>query len=108
MVWPWPAVLIAAGMSTPFLHCFPSALLPSLCPSGKAHGLKVTQLFPEEGNLGLVLPTSLSKWTMDKVRQEGVTVLPGTTVSQVVLSEEEGKVVASLSDGNEVGAYCMC
>ena len=61
----------------------------------------MTQLFPEEGNLGLVLPTSLCKWTMDKVRQEGVTVLPGTTVAKVSLSEE-GKVLAALSDGSEV------
>ena len=62
----------------------------------------MTQLFPEEGNLGLILPTSLCKWTTDKVRQEGVTVLPGTTVAKISLSEEESKVVASLSNGNEV------
>lgn len=69
--------------------------------TGKSRELKVTQMFPEEGNLGLVLPTSLCKWTMDKVRQEGVTVLPGTTVATVALSEE-GKVFATLSDGTEV------
>ena len=61
----------------------------------------MTQIFPEEGNLGLVLPTNLCKWTTDKVRQEGVTVVPGTTVAKVTLSEA-GKVVATLSNGNEV------
>lgn len=69
--------------------------------TGKSRGLKVTQLFPEEGNLGLVLPTSLCKWTTDMVREEGVTVLPETTVSKLGLSEE-GKVTAELSDGSEV------
>ncbi len=64
--------------------------------------MQVTQLFPEEGNLGLVLPTSLCKWTTDKVRLEGVTVLPNTTVSKVAMAEEGEKIVASLSDGSEV------
>ncbi len=71
------------------------------CVTGKSRELKVTQLFPEEGNLGLILPTSLCKWTTDKVRQEGVTVQPGTTVASLSLSEE-GKVLATLSDGSEV------
>lgn len=78
-------------------------LFPSLI-EGKSHGLKVTQLFPEDGNLGLVLPTSLCKWTTDKVRQEGVAVFPGNTVSKVALSEE-GRVEATLSNGTEVCTY---
>ena len=68
---------------------------------GKARGLQVTQLFPEEGNLGLVLPTHLCKWTTGKVRQEGVNVLPGTSVSKVTLSEDN-KVKTTLTDGSEV------
>lgn len=83
-------------------------------PPGKPRSLKVTQLFPEEGNLGLVLPTSLCKWTTDMVRKEGVTVLPGTTVAKVALAED-GKVEAVLSDGSEaswggrseVSEYCL-
>lgn len=67
---------------------------------GKSQALKVTQLFPEEGNLGLVLPTSLCKWTTDMVRREGVTVLPGTTVAKIALAED-GRVDAVLSDGSE-------
>ena len=61
----------------------------------------MTQLFPEEGNLGLILPSSLCKWTTEKVRQEGVTVLPGTTVSKIALSKDN-KVVTTLSNGSEV------
>lgn len=77
---------------------------PSLPPSsllGKARGLEVTQVFPEEGNLGLVLPTHLCKWTTEKVRQEGVKIVPNTLVSSVAMSEE-GRVKVSLSNGSEV------
>ena len=59
-------------------------------------------MFPEEGNLGLVLPTHLCKWTTEKVRQEGVKVLPKTVVVKVEDSEN-GKVKAHLSNGTEVG-----
>ena len=80
------------------LFCLSVCLSPH---AGKARELQVTQLFPEEGNLGLVLPTSLCKWTTEMVRKEGVTVLPGTTVSGVALAED-GKVTAALSNGSEV------
>ena len=36
---------------------------------GKEKGVKVCQLFPECGNLGLVLPKNLSLWTTEKVRK---------------------------------------
>jgi len=36
---------------------------------GKPNNLQITQVFPEVGNLGLVLPVELSKWTTDKVRK---------------------------------------
>ncbi len=57
-------------------------------------------MFPEGGNLGLVLPSDLCQWTTDKVRQEGVTVHPGTLISTANL--DEGKVKVSLSNGEEV------
>ena len=31
--------------------------------------MKVTQMFPEEGNMGRVLPQYLSEWTTEKVRK---------------------------------------
>ena len=68
--------------------------------TGKEHGLKVVQLFPEEGNLGLVLPKELSKWTTDKVRNEGIDVHPGNMVETAVV--EDGKVKVKLSGGGEV------
>lgn len=67
---------------------------------GKERGLKVVQVFPEEGNLGLVLPKELSKWTMDKVRKEGIEVHPGNTPETAVV--EDGKVKVKLSGGEEV------
>ena len=60
----------------------------------------MVQLFPEEGNLGLVLPKELAKWTMDKVRNEGIEVHPGKTVETAVV--EDGKVKVKLSGGEEV------
>ena len=83
-------------------------LVPSLfssLSSGKERGLKVIQVFPEEGNLGLVLPKELSKWTTDKVRKEGIEVHPGNTLETAVV--EDGKVKVKLSGGEEVHV-CMC
>ena len=31
--------------------------------------MKVIQMFPEEGNMGRVLPQYLSEWTTEKVRK---------------------------------------
>ena len=73
--------------------------------AGKERGLKVVQLFPEEGNLGLVLPKDLAKWTMGKVRKEGIEVHPGNTLETAVV--EDGKVKVKLSGGEEV-RVCVC
>ena len=67
---------------------------------GRGRGLNVTQMFPEGGNLGLVLPNDLSQWTTDKVRKEGVKVHPGTLISKATVEEEKVKV--TLTNGEEV------
>ena len=77
-------------------------LFTDILSPGKECGLSVTQIFPEGGNLGLVLPSDLCQWTTDKVRQEGVTVHPGTLLSTASL--DEGKVKVTLSNG-EVVSY---
>lgn len=82
-----------------------SSLVSLFLSSGKGCGLKVVQVFPEEGNLGLVLPKELSKWTMDKVRKEGIEVHPGNTLETAVV--EDGKVKVKLSGGEEV-RVCVC
>ena len=39
-----------------------------LFQSGKKTGMKVLQIFPEDGNMGRVLPKYLTEWTTNKVR----------------------------------------
>lgn len=45
-----------------------SMQLYSVFTTGKEKGVKITQIFPEAGILGLVLPNDLSKWTTEQVR----------------------------------------
>lgn len=36
---------------------------------GKKSGVNVVQVFPEDGNMGRVLPKYLTEWTTSKVRK---------------------------------------
>ncbi|XP_033743429.1 apoptosis-inducing factor 1, mitochondrial-like [Pecten maximus] len=65
-------------------------------------GLKVTQVFPEGGNLGLVLPEQLCKWLTSHIASEGVQVLSERTVSKLAYKNNE--VVLNLSDDTEIKA----
>lgn len=50
--------------------CMVSLICLHMCVYvGLNKDVKITQVFPEVGNLGLVLPEDLSKWTTDKVRK---------------------------------------
>ncbi len=62
------------------------------------------QVFPEDGNMGRVLPKYLSQWTTEKVKAEGVKVLPKTNVEGASLGDN--KVVLTLNDGQKVNSYC--
>ncbi|CAF0868345.1 unnamed protein product [Rotaria sordida] len=66
--------------------------------NGKPSG-KITQLMPEAGSISKVLPEYLSKWTSDRVREEGAEVL--TNVELVGTSVQEGKVNLSYIDPKE-------
>lgn len=60
--------------------------------------MKVTQIFPESGVMGLVFPKELSDYATDKVRKDvGVEILPGTTVKKY--ENANGKLKLTLSDG---------
>lgn len=48
-----------------------SELACSLAAGGRSHKLKVTQVFPEKGMMGLVLPEYLSDWTTQHVKKGG-------------------------------------
>ncbi|KAF9180614.1 Apoptosis-inducing factor 1, mitochondrial [Haplosporangium sp. Z 767] len=79
-----------------------SELAVAISHYGKEKNVKVTQVFPEDGNMGLVFPRYLSKWTTSQVEQEGVVVKANSRVAstktvgdQVELTLENGeKVVA--------------
>lgn len=60
-------------------------------------------LFFSAGNMGRVLPEYLSKWTTDKVRREGVRVIPGVSIDKCRPSAD-GRVEFLLSDGREIEA----
>ncbi|CAL8267189.1 unnamed protein product [Merluccius merluccius] len=62
--------------------------------------LEVVQMFPEKGNMGKVLPEYLSNWTTEKVKKEGVKVLPEALVKSV--SFKDDKVQIQLKDGRVV------
>ena len=62
---------LAVGMATrcELLRKLAQNISSGLLSSDKRSGLKVYQLFPEAGNLGLVLPPALAAWTLDKVKK---------------------------------------
>lgn len=58
---------------------------------------EIYQVFRETGNMGKVLPEYLSLWTSDKVRAEGVRVVPNTEILGV--KSKNDKVELTLSSG---------
>lgn len=79
-----------------------SELACSLARKGKQKGLRVYQIFREGGNMGKILPEYLSYWTTDKVKAEGVEVLPYAEVTGVKIREKDEMVVLNLSNGQTV------
>ncbi|XP_067903818.1 apoptosis-inducing factor 1, mitochondrial isoform X1 [Heterodontus francisci] len=61
---------------------------------------EVIQIFPEKGNMGKVLPEYLSNWTTEKVRKEGVNVMPNTVVKSAKYQDK--KVILKLKDGQTI------
>ncbi|XP_059351393.1 apoptosis-inducing factor 1, mitochondrial-like [Daphnia carinata] len=76
-----------------------SELPCALARRAKTSGLEVLQVFPEDGNMGKVLPKYLSRWTTEKVMGEGVQVLPKTHVQGATM--EDDYVVLTLQDGQK-------
>ncbi|CAF2134049.1 unnamed protein product [Rotaria magnacalcarata] len=66
--------------------------------NGKPSG-KIIQLMFEKGNISKVLPEYLSKWTSDRVREEGAEVV--TNIELVDASLQEGKISLSYIDPKE-------
>lgn len=77
-----------------------SELACALSKYGNGKQLKVHQIFHEQGNMGKVLPEYLSKWTTERVREEGVNVIPNNQVQAVETINNQIKM--KLTDGQEV------
>ncbi|XP_046395585.1 apoptosis-inducing factor 1, mitochondrial [Ischnura elegans] len=77
-----------------------SELACALGRRGKQTEMQVNQIFPEKGNMGKVLPKYLSDWTTEKVKQEGVKVIPETFLENI--SFEDNSLTLLLSNGKKM------
>uniref|UniRef100_A0ABM5EWC8 L-amino-acid oxidase n=2 Tax=Pogona vitticeps TaxID=103695 RepID=A0ABM5EWC8_9SAUR len=77
-----------------------SELACALGRRAQLRGLEVIQMFPENGNMGRVLPEYLSNWTTSKVRREGVNVMTNAVVKSVSVAGD--RLLIKLKDGRKV------
>ncbi|XP_076808808.1 apoptosis-inducing factor 1, mitochondrial-like isoform X1 [Clavelina lepadiformis] len=77
-----------------------SEIACALGHKGQKNGFQVNQVFPESGNMGLVLPEYLTKWTTEKVKREGVNVVTESSVNQVTMEGDKVKVTTNI--GQEI------
>ncbi|KAJ1336563.1 hypothetical protein BSLG_007347 [Batrachochytrium salamandrivorans] len=64
--------------------------------------VKIIQTFPEDGNMGLVFPRYLTKWTTAKLREVGVDVKPNTEIVKVEANQDN--MVLQYNNGDSVKA----
>lgn len=79
-----------------------SELACGLARKGASSSFKVTQVFPETGNMGKVLPEYLSIWASKKLASEGVEVIPEVEVKGV--SKQGNKIELQLSNNQTISA----
>lgn len=83
-----------------------SELAVALSQFSKTHlndSLDISQIFPEEGNMALIFPRYLSRWTMSKVKKAGVNVIPNSRISSVsTATDASGKIILSLDSGSQL------
>lgn len=77
-----------------------SELAVALAHRAKTENLKVTQIFPEDGNMANVFPGYLTKWTTTRVRKLGVDVKEKSVVKSV--STKDGKTILELENGDSL------
>lgn len=70
------------------------------CFLGSENGLQVYQIFFESGNMAKILPEYLSKWTMERVQDQGVCVIPKTQIDEANFQNNQVKL--QLSNGKTV------
>ncbi|KAF9423477.1 Apoptosis-inducing factor 1, mitochondrial [Podila epigama] len=81
-----------------------SELAVAISHYGKDKNVKVTQIFPEDGNMGLVFPRYLSKWTTSQVEQEGVEVRANSRIASSKAVNEGKQIELTLENGDKVVA----
>lgn len=77
-----------------------SELACALAKYRDSNQLTVHQIFHENGNMGKLLPEYLSQWSTERVKEEGVNVIPNTQVGNVEL--EKSKVKLKLLDNKSL------
>lgn len=77
-----------------------SELSCALAKHGSENGLQVYQIFFESGNMAKILPEYLSKWTMERVQDQGVCVIPKTQIDEANFQNNQVKL--QLSNGKTV------
>lgn len=77
-----------------------SELACAISNYGKSKGLKVNQIFHENGNMAKVIPEYLSKWTTNCVQKQGVCVIPEVQIIDV--SSAHNNIKLTLSNGQSV------
>lgn len=63
-------------------------------------GIKVTQVFPESGNMGLVFPKYLMDWASKKIHKLGVVTIPNTQIDNA--ETKDSSVCLKLTNGSEI------
>ncbi|KAI8870449.1 FAD/NAD(P)-binding domain-containing protein [Ramicandelaber brevisporus] len=74
----------------------------ALHASKNSTGTQVTQVFPENGNMGLAFPRFLSQFTTATVKDLGVDVRAKTTVQSIAPSADGKRVDLTLSNGDKI------
>lgn len=69
-----------------------SELACALAKFRDVNKLTVHQIFHENGNMGKILPEYLSQWSTERVKEEGVNVIPKTQVGSVELENSKVKL----------------
>ncbi|XP_025064543.1 apoptosis-inducing factor 1, mitochondrial isoform X1 [Alligator sinensis] len=77
-----------------------SELACALGRRAQTTGSEVIQMFPENGNMGKVLPEYLSNWTTNKVKREGVNVVSSAVVKSISVCAN--RLLIKLKDGRKV------
>jgi len=85
-----------------------SELACALSAKTKASGMKVTQIYAEDGNMAKVLPRYLSDWTTRKVKKEGVDIIGNRSVKNAQYENGKMKIVLDNEQKVEADHVIVC